>query len=491
MGRVKLKEVYFKQLKGLRDVTLTFDGRLTAIMGVNGVGKSTVVHALACLFRPSGTGTNYRFSDFFIPNTDSLWSGSELIARYQIEDREGGREVEKRYAKDWDRWSPRYNNRPSRDVHYLGIDTCIPEIEKKNSTSRITYSSQERTDSDSRIVLKEAAYILNLDYDALYDNVYRKEHLDGVSRRSGLKYSSLSMGTGEQRVIRILDTVVRANKNSLVLIDEVDLLLHVCALRKLIEVLSSLAEKQKLQIVFTTHSLEMLTLTEYVDVIYLYHPPRSPTTLALREVTSDLIYELTGSYSQDYCIYVEDSLSEAIIRELLKRYGVLSDVRIVKFGAASNAYALAAAHVLAEMDLSKVLVVLDGDKLCSDESRRSEINRALTGTERDADERRDRALSIVTNYNIPEGYNPECFLSSVILHTFPQDDEIYQAAASTRAVNNNHEWLGNIYKRTSLTEREVVQSVFNHSYKDEMLRDFLQPVKEWVEEVFPSRTETI
>lgn len=485
MGCVKLNEVYFKQLKGLQDVTLTFDGRLTAIMGVNGVGKSTVVHALACLFQPNANGANYRFSDFFIPNTDSLWSGSELIARYQIVDRDGEREVEKRYAKDWDRWSPRYGSRPIRDVYYLGIDSCIPEIEKNNSTSRIIYSSQERTDSASRDVLEKAAYILNLDYETLYDNVYRKEHLPGVSRKSGLKYSSLSMGTGEQRVIRILDTVVRASKNSLVLIDEVDLLLHVCALRKLIEVLSLLAERRKLQVVFTTHSLEMLALKEYVDIVYLHHPPYSSKTLALREVTSNLIYELTENYSKDYCIYVEDSLSATIIRELLKRYGVLNDVRIVPFGATSNAYVMAAAHVVEGKDLSKALIVLDGDEQCSEKSRKNAINKVLTGTEEDADERRSKALSIVTNYDIPEGCNPERFLSRVILSTFPQDDEIYKAAASIQAVNNNHEWLGMLCKRTSLTESEVVQSLFAHSYEGEMLRDFLRPVEKWIEESFP------
>ena len=39
-------------------------------MGVNGSGKTTVIHALACLYQPDGNGENHRFPEFFVPNTD-------------------------------------------------------------------------------------------------------------------------------------------------------------------------------------------------------------------------------------------------------------------------------------------------------------------------------------------------------------------------------------------------------------------------------------
>lgn len=75
-----LKSAYFKELKGLREVKITFSDTLTAIMGVNGAGKTTVIHALACAYQPpdGDRGENHRFSDFFIPNTDALWQGSEF-----------------------------------------------------------------------------------------------------------------------------------------------------------------------------------------------------------------------------------------------------------------------------------------------------------------------------------------------------------------------------------------------------------------------------
>lgn len=51
MVHYKLKSAHFINLKGLKNVTLNFEKRLTAIMGVNGSGKTTVIHALACAYQ--------------------------------------------------------------------------------------------------------------------------------------------------------------------------------------------------------------------------------------------------------------------------------------------------------------------------------------------------------------------------------------------------------------------------------------------------------
>lgn len=84
MNKITLKEIRFKKLKGLSNVTIKFSKPLTAIMGVNGSGKTTVIHALACLYNPDGNGENHIFPEFFTPNTDASWSGSELEAVNEI-----------------------------------------------------------------------------------------------------------------------------------------------------------------------------------------------------------------------------------------------------------------------------------------------------------------------------------------------------------------------------------------------------------------------
>lgn len=176
MEKQILKSVYFKQLKCLNDVTIFFSDTLTAIMGVNGSGKTTVIHALACVYQPDdgGKGEKHKFPEFFVPNTDSLWQGSELYVVNETEGRNGQRVIlpSRRYGKDIDRWSPRYENRPKRNVYYIGIDTCLPEIEKSTATSRILYSSEKKNGRLAENILRDAAYILNKSYQELLDNVY-------------------------------------------------------------------------------------------------------------------------------------------------------------------------------------------------------------------------------------------------------------------------------------------------------------------------------
>ena len=272
MENYKLMSVFFKNLKGLKDAQFVFEKPLTAIMGVNGSGKTTVIHALACAYQPpeGGKGENHRFPDFFVPNTDALWQGSEFYIVNEKEDREKTTVLPARkYGKSFDRWSPRYGDRPKRNVYYIGIDSCLPEIEKKSMQNRIIYSSRRKEDRLSQKVIRDAAAILNKSYQALLDNTFHNKHFNGVELDSGLKYSSLSMGTGEQRTIKILEKILNAEPYSLILIDEIDLLLHVSSLKRLICRLAEIARDKHLQIVFTTHALEMVDLTQYVGIQYI------------------------------------------------------------------------------------------------------------------------------------------------------------------------------------------------------------------------------
>lgn len=333
MEKQILKSVHFKQLKCLNDVTICFSDTLTAIMGVNGAGKTTVIHALACVYQPDdgGKGENHKFPEFFVPNTDSLWRGSELHVVNETEGKNGQRVVlpSRRYGKDFDRWSPRYENRPKRNVYYIGIDTCLPEIEKSTATSRIKYSSPKKTGRLADNIIRDSAYILNKPYQELLDNTYQNKHFLGVALSSGLKYSSLSMGTGEQRVLKILEKVRSAEAYSLILIDEIDLLLHISALDRLIEVLHDIAQSRHLQIVFTTHSVEMLKLSRYVRVQYIANVDPGDKTFVYEKIGGDLLYSLTGKTCRPIKIYVEDALAAAIVREAARKNGMTADVETV------------------------------------------------------------------------------------------------------------------------------------------------------------------
>ncbi len=481
MEKQILKSVYFKKLKCLNDISINFSDTLTAIMGVNGSGKTTVIHAIACIYRPDdgGKGENHRFPEFFIPNTDSLWIGSEFHVTNEMEGgKDGKRDI--RYRKDSDRWSPKYVNRPKRNVYYIGIDTCLPEVEKSTTTSRIQYSSESLSGGVVENIVQDSAYILNKPYRELLDNTYRNKHFSGVVLDSGLKYSSLSMGTGEQRVLKIIEKVLNAEAYSLILIDEIDLLLHISALDRLIEKLHSIAQKKHLQIVFTTHSPEMLELEKYVSIQYLSSIGKNGKTFVYDKISADLLYPLTGKTQRPIKVYVEDKLAAAIVKEIARKHDMLPFVEIVIYGSIENAFTLAASFALCGNQLDYILIVLDGDRYKTKEAKKDQVKKKLSGTEDAVEGKWANALSIIGQFCLPKDVSPEKYLHALILENIPPESEIFKAANEIKAVSNSHQWLYKIQERTGLSEPEIIHDLYQHSASSSEMLEYTKEVSEWL-----------
>lgn len=491
MEKIQLESVYFEKLKGLHDVRIKFEKPLTAIMGINGAGKTTVIHALACIYRPDdnktdqgNSGEDHHFPEFFVPNTDALWKGSKFHVVNKIATKDNSWKIQdsRVYSKDFDRWAPRYSSRPKRNVYYIGIDTCLPEIEKKTTTSRIIYTSNKRSDKVSKKVLETAAYVLNKDYEVLVDNLYHNRHFLGVHTRSGLKYSSLSMGTGEQRTIKILEKVINAKAYSLVLIDEIDLLLHVSALRRLIDKLYEIATSKHLQIVFTTHSLDVLQMEQKVSLQYLYpvtKPEGSSTIFVFDRPNDDIIRSLTGVSDLPLKIYVEDTFSQTIIKSILKKHNMARKTAVLRFGAAHNAFGLASGFILSGVAHDNILVVLDGDEYGKLTDKQAQIQKVLSGTEVDAEQKRTQALSLITQYVLPEGKTPEEFIHSLLVASHCEN-EIVSIARGIRAVTDPHQYISTICEQTQEKVDVIMPQIIAMIETTEEWKAYIAPVEKWI-----------
>ena len=489
MENYKLMSVFFKNLKGLKDAQFVFEKPLTAIMGVNGSGKTTVIHALACAYQPpeGGKGENHRFSDFFVPNTDALWQGSEFyVVNEKIERDRTTILPSRKYGKAFDRWSPRYGDRPKRNIYYIGIDSCLPEIEKSNTQNRIIYSSRRKEDRLSQKVIRDAAAILNKNYRSLMENTFQNKHFNGVELDSGLKYSSLSMGTGEQRTIKILEKILNAEPYSLILIDEIDLLLHVSSLKRLIRRLDEIARDKHLQIVFTTHALEMVDLTQYVGIQYISNISLSEEqetlekTVVYNTINSDLVYSLTGSCERPLKLYVEDELAKAIVKKVLRTLNISGKADVIKYGAMENAFTVAAAKVLEGQDCTNTLILLDGEKYHTLDEKLVPIQKRFSGTESDIEEKWNQAASMISMFNLPNDTAPEKFFHDLVLENGDAANELVVAAAEIQAVHDTHEWLYNIQTKLNDTESNVVRDIIDMASNSAKWNDYIRPVVEWL-----------
>lgn len=153
----RIVDIYIDELKGLHKLDIHIEKNLVALMGTNGAGKSTILHALACAFAPYNNGENYKFSFFFTPNPDASWRNSKFSITYFDENEH--KLINRGYKKLTDRWAPRYEKRPARDTYYFGISACIPEIETEKQTSFIEYNTEEDAGKYVEKIIKDRYFV--------------------------------------------------------------------------------------------------------------------------------------------------------------------------------------------------------------------------------------------------------------------------------------------------------------------------------------------
>ncbi|MFH7704004.1 AAA family ATPase [Escherichia coli] len=315
LNSIKINKL--KCINGLNEIIFK-PHALTAILGPNGSGKSTILHAIASIYMPEKgfPGEDHRLMHFFPRSPHAEWNGSDFIVNLTY--RKDGVMIEnelKNYGKAdvrGSRWIQIYARRPLREVYYLGIDKCVPiiESEKKNN---IQYETSSVSNDLITNILHYASYILNKPYTSF--NQHQQPNgkiLIGVESE-GLAYSSLSMSAGEQKIFLILETILKADKNALILIDELDLLLHDEALKKLIDVISTHAEDKNKQIIFTTHREMVTTLSDKINIRHVVNI--QGRSYSFEETKPDAINRLTGKSTTPIEIYVEDDLAVAIINK--------------------------------------------------------------------------------------------------------------------------------------------------------------------------------
>nr|MEC5216167.1 ABC-type lipoprotein export system ATPase subunit [Actimicrobium sp. GrIS 1.19] len=481
-----LHSLQISRLKGFKNLDeIKFDDKpLTAILGVNGCGKSTLLHALACCYQPNSgrQGENFKFSHFFTPTTDATWAGSQFSMNhsYRVEQERHNHQITT-YSKQADRWAPRYSTRPERDVIFIGIRTCVPTIETESYTSLIRYVTTTSSDVLSATILLKVGTIFNRNYTEL-----NSHNSTGGKRYSGLayggiRYSSLSMGAGEQRVLLIIGLVFNAPKYSLILIDEIDLLLHTDALKRLLKILHDRAAEKSLQIVFTTHREAVLELDSTISIKHILQTPEK--SYCFSDTKPDAIHRLTGQQERPIEIFVEDDMAKAIVTKELAHHSMQRFAAITPYGAAANCFALGAGLLLrGHDDFSNKLIVLDGDIYRSESDRLERIKAVLSGTESDLPQKRSNILAAIKEFNVGNpNITPEAKLHLMLRNnSIVGHEEIVQIANSIEAVNDTHSFVGEIIERLGVDRLVGLSKIVDAAYTTAEWPGYVAEIRQWL-----------
>ncbi|MGV3979035.1 AAA family ATPase [Citrobacter freundii] len=486
----KINSIKIHKLKCINELNEIFFSPhpLTAILGPNGSGKSTILHALASIYMPEEgfRGEDNKLGDFFPRSPQAEWNGSSF--NINISYRRGAELIEnenKNYGKSdnrGSRWVQIYARRPMREVYYLGIDKCVPMIESEKNNN-VKYETSNVSSDLITTMLAKASYILNKRYTSF--NQHQKPNgstFIGVEI-DGLAYSSLSMSAGEQKIFLILETVFKADKNALILIDELDLLLHDEALKKLIFVLSEHANDKNKQIIFTTHRELIISMADRVNIRHIVS--LDARSYCFEETKPDAINRLTGEQVTPIEIYVEDDVASAITRKICSSLQASRYVKIFMFGAATNAFTLLSSSLIRNEDVSRKIYVLDGDEYNTDQLKSAAVDRVLTGTEERTAQLKDLARDKVIQFNLPDNVKPEAFLHRLIT-TISTDGlendalEIIEVANNIRFELDAHRYITNIINRLGLERASGLAKIIDLASKHPDWDHYTQSVSDWL-----------
>ncbi len=485
VSQQRLLSLEVKRLKSLKDVTVSFENLpLTAILGPNGCGKSTVLHALACVYEPqTPQGEGHKFSNFFLPSTDALWEGSEMVLTHSFRDGATLNDrVDRTYSKARDRWAPRYANRPVRDVMYIGIDSCVPMIESESRQVRINYETTQITEEIVLTILEKASYVLDRQYNAFNRHNAQGREFIGVSLE-GIQYSALSMSAGEQKVFFVLEKVFRAPSYSLLLLDELDLLLHEKALKRLVTVINERAAHSNLQVVFTTHRESLIEFEGEINIRHLFSG--ADRTFCLEQTKPDAIARLTGSQPKPIEIFVEDDLAAAIVQRLLAELKATRWVSVTRFGAAINSFTMLGGLLLRGEDCTNLLVMLDGDVYRQEHEIVAGLNRVVTGHGPQVEAMREAGENQIRMFALPAEEQPESYIHRLLRVQDETDNEGYneiiEMAKDVAVVADNHDYLREVIERLGVDKQVGLTRIVEVFSSTPGWNNFVQPLLEWLE----------
>ncbi len=503
--RYRLEKLLFRKFRNLDGMEINFGGHaITGIFGANGLGKSSILSTIRCLYqavynprvsrrksplnpRPENSKNepfghlfygnqyfNYNNSEIVAEFSDALSANHEIIASplYEIQ-------------SSRKRWTPGTNAKPVCPVYYINMETCIPvseagmiksEREKRRKLYRsiITHSAE----------LKENFNKIFLHPVLIYDNTkVTTSTIDDtitiVLNDKQIPFRELS--AGEQRVLKLLDMIYQAQESSIILIDEIETTLHPFALDNLLTVLCKLAKEKKLQIIFTSHDLRLAERKD-INVRTLYSIGNVVRCdMGYNQECRKLLEGKTASAQLK--MLAEDDLSCALLMEILRQNGKLSNVELSRFGGYETAFNLAASLQKVNKLGKDIIFVLDGDVVISAEDKKEHIRKnQILPSISDSD-----VLNIVNHfiqYNLPEDKKIDSYLHELLISETDINNPIVIAAKSVveYTIDTIPEGIKNKEqdKRRFLEHYKLQDTVMNLGYKGEYKKIGLQKIVEHI-----------
>lgn len=344
---MKVKRITINKFRHLQDIRVTFGERLTAVAGQNGTGKSSILGLVGHGFKfpvdyktlnDKQFATQYseifRFSypEYDKPKDHDYvieLDAGELIPVLSYDRKEGGKEKSLRLRVGK---SMKEEGKVIFPVIYLGLRRLFPLAQESSVKHEMRALSGEQIQKYQN--LHNEILLLNEQITPEYVEVFSKSF---YASKTG-KYDCFGNSAGQDNIGQILTAILSFERlkelmrdsypGGILLIDEIDATLYPAAQIKLIEKLFRLSQDLNLQVIFTTHSTDVVETMmdpkyqQHAKVIYLTgdsgHIKNAQDQITIEEIINNLKVQLPIRRKPDkITVFCEDSEARLWISNLL------------------------------------------------------------------------------------------------------------------------------------------------------------------------------
>lgn len=356
-----LKTVKLNKIRGFEDAQVNFDFPVTALIGPNGGGKSTVLGAAACAYKDIKPGL------FFPKSSIGDNSMSEWSIEYELLDRDINRTNTIRRSSKFHRLKWVRGDVVRREVRYFGIKRTVPAGERPefHKLMRPTYTHPQPLNSLPQEAATEIERILGRNVHEFKRTVFTANETFHVGNNKGTEYSEFHFGAGESSIIRIVTEIESLPESSIVLIEEIENGLHPVATRRLVEYLIAAAERKRIQAIFTTHSDNALTVLPPEAVWSCFDGKTQQGKLRIETLRA-----ISGKIDTAVVVFTEDDFAKFVVESIIREFitDKYDQIKVYALAGDGTAVKVYKNRLEDPTIVNKSLCVIDGDSSQTDDS---------------------------------------------------------------------------------------------------------------------------
>jgi len=356
----RLEWIEITGVRGWIGQRIEFQFPIVALVGENGVGKSTVLQAVAAVYQKE-TGSQNFAGDFF---PDTPWERiTKAEIRASVKEGPTSTSVNTSLRKLTERWRG-YDERKTRNVEYIDLRRIQP-ISARTGYARMAKREVKETDFESfdPLTVERLSTVMGRSYDLakLSKTEVDETRTVPVLSVNGRWYSGFHGGAGETVMAELLQRQIQ--KYSVVLIDEVETSLHPRTQRRLMRDLATLCRNLELQCIVTTHSPYILDELPPEGRIYLMESD-GQRRIIVGVSPAFAMTKMDDEVYPEADVYTEDERAGILVNEIIARStqpDLILRYQIVPYGTANVGRALGTMAAEKRFPRPSV-VILDGDQ---------------------------------------------------------------------------------------------------------------------------------